>query len=153
VRQDAVYAFRAVVEQRSQLPIPRLELRPTGCAERIQRRQYFRVKVSMPVELIGNNVDASGLVAHLRSRTHDVSGSGISIRHPDPIPVGTVFETRLILPGELPPVKAVSKVVQSVLALSDRNVYHVGMHFLTIKEADRSRIIRVLFRIQQSAVS
>lgn len=159
VRQDAAYAFGGIVEEREQYPIPQLRVRPSGEPERIQRRQYFRVRTVVAVEMIGNRPDMPPgkpeSAIHLRTHTYDLSGSGIAIRGDAPIPEGTTLEVKLTLPAELPPIKIVAKVVHSeILAGSalDKPTYHTGIYFLSITEPDRSRIIRYVFRVQQTVM-
>ncbi len=156
VRQDAAYAFGGIVEQREQHPIPQLRVRPSGVAERIQRRQYFRVRTAVAVEMIGNRPDRSpgqpDSAIHLRTHTYDLSGSGIGIRGDAPFPEGTTLEVKLTLPAELPIIKIVAKVVHSEIvpgSAPDKPTYHTGIYFLSITEPDRSRIIRYVFRVQQ----
>ncbi len=160
VRQDAAYAFSGVVEGREQHPIPQLSVRPTAEPERIQRRQYFRVRTAVAVELFGNRPDASpgqpDSAIHLRTHTHDLSGSGIGIRGGAPIPEGTTLEIKLTLPAELPVIKIVARVVHSEAVAGsplERPTYHTGIYFLSIAEQDRSRIIRHVFRVQQTVTS
>ena len=157
VRQDAAYAFSGVVESREQYPIPQLYVRPSGEAERIQRRQYFRVRTAIAVEMFGSRPDAAtndkGSVILLRTHTYDLSGSGIGLRTEEPIPAGATLELKLRLPNELPVVKAVAKVVHSGPApgsTPDKPLFHTGIYFLSISENDRSRIIRHVFRVQQT---
>ena len=47
-RQDAVYSFSAVVEDRSQVPIPQLALRPTGCCGGLLRQIPDRGRIYAP---------------------------------------------------------------------------------------------------------
>lgn len=156
VRQDAAYAFGGVVESREQHPIPQLIVRPTGVPERTQRRQYFRVRTAVSVDMIGTRPDSTAEkaaeVIHLRTHTYDLSGSGIGVRGDTALPQGMTLEVKLTLPNEIPIIKAVAKVVHSepVAGTTTANpIYHTGIYFLSISEHDRSRIIRHVFRIQQ----
>jgi c-di-GMP-binding flagellar brake protein YcgR len=160
VRDSGVFTFSAVVDERWQYPIPQVRVRPTSTPERIQRRQFFRVKAALAVELTGTlppgeTDDRGGNFVHVRTFTYDISGSGVAIRHSDPLPPGTLLETKLTIPGELAAVKALSKVVNSdrISSSTDKVVFHIGMYFLSISESERSRIVRHVFRVQQTALS
>ena len=155
VRKDALYSFQATVEEETQRPLPRLVLHPSDQPQRLQRRSYFRVQVHWLIELVNTapsdtaapNVDTS-VVAHFKAHTHDLSGSGLSVRHASAIPIGSVFETRLIVPEELPALNLLCEVVRNE-ALGPDVGYIVGLRYLSITERQRSRIIRHLMRAQR----
>jgi c-di-GMP-binding flagellar brake protein YcgR len=160
LREDAVYSFKVVVEDRNQQPIPQLRVRPLTIPERTQRRQFFRVRTALPVELTGTVPDGTagagaGNVLHIVTTSYDLSGSGVSIRHGFSIPTGTLLQLKLTLPGEDAVVKALAKVVcsESIALGGDKIVHHVGMYFLSIAEAQRSRLVRHVFRVQQTALA
>jgi c-di-GMP-binding flagellar brake protein YcgR len=158
VRSDAAYNFHAVIEGRTADRFPRLILKTSGPPRRTQRREFFRVKTSLSLEITSATKGASGWVSlgpasliQLKGRTYDLSGSGISFRHTDRIPAGSYVEAKLNL-GELPLVRAICKVLDSKMIYSERNksVYAVRMYIIQISESDRSRIVRFCFRVQQT---
>jgi len=155
VRDDAVYTFTAIVEEADRIPFPRLAVRAAGPCERIQRRQFFRAKLVAPVEFIGqvassNPGESAPKAISFKAHTYDLSGSGLSIRQKASIPTGTVLEAKLTLPGEQSSIKVLCKVVHcsNLNASTEESLYHLGMHFLSIKEHDRTLIVRHVFRSQ-----
>jgi c-di-GMP-binding flagellar brake protein YcgR len=154
VRDDAVYTFTAIVEEADRDPFPRLAVRAAGPCERIQRRQFFRAKLVAPVEFLGqasgNPGESKTKALSFKGHTYDLSGSGLSIRQKISIPMGTVLEAKLILPGEQSVIKVLCKVAHcsNLAASTEESLYHLGMHFLSIKEADRTLIVRHVFRSQ-----
>jgi c-di-GMP-binding flagellar brake protein YcgR len=153
IRNEVPYTFTANVEAREREPIPFLKVRPTSLAEKIQRRHYFRAKTTVPVELTGNTISGSdkpGEVHFFRTTTYDLSGGGISIRSEASVQVGTVLECKLALPDGQPPIKAPVRVVNCDPAAvhKEKQLNRIGMSFLVISEAERTRIVRHLFKVQ-----
>ncbi len=162
IREDAVYSFASKVDESQREPVPRIALREAGPVRRIQRRAYFRVRAMIPVQLTGTvRTDASGndhhtSVLHIVSSTVDISGAGIAIHHGSPIPVDTMFEAKLSIDPDEPPMKLLTRVVHSeqVVGLEeDRRVYRVAFFFIAITEAQRRKIVRRCFRIQQESLA
>jgi c-di-GMP-binding flagellar brake protein YcgR len=160
VREDAVYSYEGMVEERVITPIPKIVVQLVGSAQRIQRREYFRVRVMLPVELLGTiessgpPIDIRDSILHIQTHTTDLSGAGLAFQYRRAIPIGTVFETKLTLERDIPPLKLLSKVVSadSVRGLNDRRAFHIGLIFMGITEGDRSRIVRHVFKTQQTAL-
>ncbi len=157
VRDDAVYTFSGIVEDRKREPTPLLWLRPAGPPERIQRRHFFRVRTALPVEMVGqhHNPDKENPVSRtitIKSETYDISGSGLSVRHNDAVPAGTLLDCKLRVPDEKSIIKILCKVAHSECISSDTEapLYHIGMFFLSIKDSDRTRIVRHVFQIEQA---
>lgn len=155
VRDDAVYAFSGIVEEMTREPLAQLSIATLGAPDRIQRRQFFRVKSFLPVEFLGEQLnfddqDLAPNVIALKTQTYEISGSGMAIRHNCSIPAGTLLDCRLTLAAERTRLKILCKVVHSsrIGANTDASLYHIGMFFLSIKEADRTRIVRHVFRVE-----
>jgi c-di-GMP-binding flagellar brake protein YcgR len=156
MRDDAVYTFSGIVEDREREPIARILMRPAGPPERIQRRHFFRVKTALSVELIYRQAVGAGDSAPrnsiLRWKTYDISGSGLSIRHSDAIPDGTLLDCNLMLPSEGSAIKILCKVTHSepISQGSKESLYHIGMYYLSINDPDRTRIVRHVFKVEQA---
>jgi c-di-GMP-binding flagellar brake protein YcgR len=157
VRDDAVYTFSGIVEDRRREPIAQLWVRPAGTPQRIQRRHFFRVKSSLPVEFLGqqqsfDDESAAPKVISIKSQTFDISGSGLSIRHHNSVPAGTLLDCKLLLPVDKSVIKILCKVAHSerLTASTEDPLYHIGMFYLSIKDADRTRIVRHVFKVEQA---
>lgn len=156
-RADGIYTGQAVVESVSQAPVPTILVQAAGDLEKIQRREFYRVRASLPIKLTG--LDSSSPNAqtkktsgmHIISRTVDVSGGGLSINKEFPVLPGTVFEVELTLEETQPPLELITTVVYSeaVKTFKGRQLYRVAMKFVDISEASRRRIIRHIFKLQQ----
>jgi hypothetical protein len=98
--------------------------------------------------------EAAPEVISVKTHTHDISGSGLSIRQNAPLPAGTLLTAKLSLPGEKTPIRIACKVVHSSLVsiLADRPSHHIGIQFLLINEADRTRIVQHVVRFEVGQV-
>jgi len=159
VRDDAVYTFSGIVEDRRKEPVAQLWLRPAGPPERIQRRHFFRVKSTLPVELLGQQQsldedDAAPKVINVKALTFDISGSGLSIRHKDSIPAGTLLDCKLVLPEDRTIIKILCKVAHSerISSTMEEPMYHIGMFYLSIRDTDRTHIVRHVFKVEQASL-
>ena len=155
VRNDAIYAITGIVERMWRTPLAQLSLLMVGPPRRIQRRQFFRVKTILPVEFVGEypsfdreNPKTIAITTH----TYEISGSGLAIRHRSSIPPGMLLECKLNVASEGARMKILCKVVHSssVKALAQERLYHVGMFFVSIRESDRTRIVRHVFKVERS---
>jgi c-di-GMP-binding flagellar brake protein YcgR len=154
-REDAAYGLRAKVEKTTAEPVPVVVVEPVGSITRTQRREFVRVRTSIPVELIGvPDPSQETVVLLIKTRTLDISGGGFAVFHKDAIPQGTIFETRFSLPGTPEEFHLHSKLVRCDRREdAQRNrIYRLGLMFLDMPEGTRSRIVRFVFGVQKSAV-
>src|SRR4030095_4428343 len=100
-REDAAYGLRAKVEKNVTERVPVVGVEPIGSVTRTQRREFVRVRTSIPVEMIGmpDPSQESTVVLLIKTRTLDLSGGGFAVYHKDAVLSGTVFETKFSLPG------------------------------------------------------
>jgi c-di-GMP-binding flagellar brake protein YcgR len=153
-RTDAIYGVQVVVEQTIHNPIPLLVVRPISKTQRIQRREFVRVAAMIAVELVGKVDPAANQDATvIKANTIDLSGGGFSVHHHSPLPTGTVFETKLTLPGG-PPLKLLAKVVRHErrVDVHQNRIVRIGLMFLSIPESAQSRIVRYVFEAQSTSV-
>jgi len=155
VRDDTIYTFTGIIEETMRSPFNRVTVRPASSAERIQRRQFFRIKLVLPVDFLlqessPDDGNSAPKVHALKAMTYDISRSGLSIRHKESIPSGTAREAKFSLPGEKFVIKVVCQVVHctNLSASTEESLHHIGMHFLAISEADRTRVVRHVFKAQ-----
>jgi c-di-GMP-binding flagellar brake protein YcgR len=155
VRQDVAYGFPSLVDDTTFEPLPQITTIPCGPVSTVQRRQNFRVKCMVPVEVIGTiSKDAgdskgdSNRIISIKTTTYDLSASGMALRHWASLPENCLVETKLSLPDRGNVIKIPCRVVYSEQIPSRNLLYHIGIAFLAISEAERARIFRYLFSIQ-----
>jgi c-di-GMP-binding flagellar brake protein YcgR len=155
-REDAAYGLRAKVEKTVSEPVPVVVVEPIGSVTRTQRREFVRVRTSIPVEMIGvpDPSQETTVVLLIKTRTLDLSGGGFAVSYKDAVPAGTIFETRFSLPGtpdEFHPRAKLVRCERREDAQGNR-IRRLGLMFLDMPESTRSRIVRFVFGVQKSAV-
>jgi c-di-GMP-binding flagellar brake protein YcgR len=152
VREATAYSFTGLVDEISPEPLPQITVILSTAIMRVQRRQNYRIKCLIPVELVGaiqedpREDTTSPLV--IKTTTYDLSASGISIRYPLRIPEGTLLEIKLSLPDNGPLIKVPCKVMHSESISENAKQCRTGIHYLAISERERARIVRYVYRMQ-----
>lgn len=157
-RPDAVYGLESVVAKVQTEPIPLVGILLTGEIQRIQRREYARVQALLPVEMTqAAPIEGEDAVAILdiQTNTLDISGGGMAILNRHLIPLGTLYDARLSIPGQPPPLKLLAKVVRSVPLKDAHNqrIYKYGLMFISINEGIRSRLVKYVFDVQRKSMN
>ena len=105
-----------------------------------QRREHVRVHAPRPVVL-----DADAVGAELGTFAIDLSGGGVLLAGPATLQIGDEVRFRLLLDGSESVVEGTGQVVR----------YGSGgeraLAFADVSEADRERLIRIIFRMQRAA--
>jgi len=110
-----------------------------------QRRGYFRWTVPLPVRFSVNR--GPPMIAH----TLDISGGGMCVPWPEPIEEGQDLEVELALDRDA--LKAQARVVSARPNAAPPPAYLLALEFVRLTEADRSRIVRFIFRKQWASRS
>jgi c-di-GMP-binding flagellar brake protein YcgR len=152
VRDGIAYSFSGLVDETVLEPLPQVTLIQCSAIMRVQRRENFRIKCLVPVEIGGtvkertqnDNVSVLGF----KTTTYDISASGISIRYYRSLPEGALLDIKLSLPDNKPVIKVPCRVVYSEKLIEKTMQYRTGMHYLVISESERARIVRYVYRTQ-----
>lgn len=151
VRDGNAYSFSGLIDSTESEPLPLVTIIVTSHIQRIQRRQDFRIKCMVPVEIFGALPGASEdthSTLHLATSAYDLSASGVSIRDAKSLPEGAVLEVRIGMPDEKGAIKVPCKMEHCSVLATNARLYHVGMSFLAINEKDKARIVRYIYRAQ-----
>jgi c-di-GMP-binding flagellar brake protein YcgR len=150
--RDAVpHEFTGLVDAMDAAGLPRITVILRSAITRIQRRQNFRIRCMLPVEITSSlrvPGDDSVTSLHIRTTTSDLSASGLAIRYSRPIPENSLVEVKLGLPGDAPPIRIPCRVVYSCSPAEKQVLYRTGLRFLSIGESERARIVRYVYRAQ-----
>ncbi|HEY8346291.1 MAG TPA: PilZ domain-containing protein [Symbiobacteriaceae bacterium] len=126
--------------------IPVVVLKPDqeGTLEPVQRRQFVRLDVSLPLTytIVRWAQDPLREGETYRSRTRDISAGGAQILCPEPYPVGTQLDVDLELPGKV--VHLLAEVVR-LAEPAPSGEYWVAVRFLSPDESTQQAIIRYIF--------
>ena len=156
VREGSAYSFNGFVDSISKEPQPVVTIIISSAIKRIQRRQDYRVKCLIPLEVVATLSETSGGLhkakLHLKTNTYDLSASGVSLRTSTAIAVGTLPVIKISLPDGAPPMKTSCRVVHCFAAPENQNKFHVGIQFLKLEEDNRARLVRFIYRAQSKRV-
>jgi c-di-GMP-binding flagellar brake protein YcgR len=152
VRESNVYAFAGLVDSTAAEPLPQITVIINSEIHRIQRRQNFRIRSLIPIELTGeirgSSIKDENIPIFLKTTTHNISAGGVSIRSPKGFIEGSILETKIGLPDHEPMIKAPCRVIYSEPAVDNAKLVQTGMQYLTISEKEKARIVRYIYRAQ-----
>ena len=120
----------------------RIHARQAGDVLRIQRRDNFRVRMQMRVEI---RAPRNGIVGPIALMTDDVSAGGLRVVSPKRLNAGTVLSVTLHLPDNKPPVACGGKVVRCV-PVKDGG-HELSIVLRRVRPADEDRIIHALTKV------
>ncbi len=159
VRNGSPYSIAGSILEATSDPLPQVVVRSKGPPRKIQRRQDFRVKCMMPVQITGTMQEKPEKHGEIQSApifiqtvTYDLSAGGLSIRHATAIPEETVIEVKLKLPDGGPEIKLPARIAYSGSIPGNGSLFHLGVDYLAISEWEQARIIRCLYRIQLASL-
>jgi c-di-GMP-binding flagellar brake protein YcgR len=152
VRDGTPFLFTGLVDQTDLAPLPQITVILSSSVMRVQRRENFRIKCLIPLEITGtfkhDPREADPTVQVIKTTTYDLSASGIAIRSAKPFPEGTLLDIKLALPDNGPVIKAPCRVVYCDNLAESAMPYRIGIHYLEISESERARIVRFANRAQ-----
>ena len=152
VRDGVAYSFNGLVDTIAGEPLPVLKIIITSPIQRIQRRQDFRVKCLIPIEIVATLpktlTEESPSTLHLRAKTYDLSASGVSLRTMKIIPEEAFPTIKLSLPDGDQPIKTTCQVAHCFVVPENPEMFHIGIRFLDLEEKNRARIARFVYRTQ-----
>jgi c-di-GMP-binding flagellar brake protein YcgR len=152
LRDGTPYAFNGLVDETDPGPLPQITIIVSSPVTRVQRRQNFRAKCLVPVEITGefknDPADDRPVMHIIPATTYDLSASGFSVLHEKKIPEDVVLESALSLPDSGPLIKVPCKVIYSEGRAENAAQYRIGMQFLQLTETERARIVRFVYRTQ-----
>jgi c-di-GMP-binding flagellar brake protein YcgR len=156
---DAIYQFTAslinyeVKGQKSFLVLTRPDT-----LERIQRREFYRLKIALPIYYrIYSNIPARRPVPFRLSETKDISGGGVLFTGDLDIRKNTFLDLMIELPREdierIPTSPANMFVCLGRVAMvkqqsQPNKIYHYGVEFKELEPQDQERIIKFIFERQ-----
>ncbi|MBN1571200.1 MAG: PilZ domain-containing protein [Acidobacteria bacterium] len=152
IREGTPHMFSGLVDDTRTEPMPQIIIILSSAVSQVQRRQNFRVKCLIPVEIVGNikedprSDETTALT--VKTVSNDLSASGISVRYAKRIPEGSIVNIKLSLPDEGPPISIPCSIIYSEYLTENQILYRTGFRYLMISEAERARIVRYVYRTQ-----
>jgi len=152
LREGNPYAFTGLVDELRVGPPSLLTIIVSNPLRQVQRRQNFRIKCLVPVEIRGSfNADSregSLSAIEIKTTTYDLSASGIGLLHAKQIPEETYLDVQMGLPDGERALKIPCRVVYSESLPGNAALYRTGINYLSLTESERARIVRYIYRTQ-----
>jgi c-di-GMP-binding flagellar brake protein YcgR len=152
LRLGIPHTFNGLVDGTSQEPLPELTIILSSPIKQVQRRQDFRVKCLVPIEVFGNIKEdpqsETTTVLSVQTISNDLSASGISVLLAKRLQENSLMNIKLSLPDKAPPISIPCKVIYSDSLPENQSVYRTGMKYLAVSASERARIVRFLYRTQ-----
>lgn len=147
ITDGAVYRFKSFIIDKKIYPLPVWVVSPPSDIKKVQQRAFVRVEIMLPISLEFLNAE-EGEPQVLKVITKDISGGGLRIVSKQPLKFGARANLCIELSDTGPAVKAVGEIVRIEQPQAETPVYWIGIKFLHITEADRSKIIKFIFKKQ-----
>jgi c-di-GMP-binding flagellar brake protein YcgR len=152
VRDGTPHMFSGLVDETKQEPLPQITVILSSAVSQVQRRQNFRVKCLIPVEIAGTIREDprsdETTVLNIKTVSNDLSASGISVRFAKRIPEGSLINIKLSLPDSKPPIGIPCSIIYSEYLTENQILYRTGIRYLALSESERARIVRYVYRTQ-----
>lgn len=116
------------------------------------KREFLRVDDIMPVNF--SKIGPYDPTDPKEGQRENISGGGIKLHSPEDLANGTLLKLQFELPEAYHPITifAIGEVVWSKglrKTIANKKMYEVGVKFISIKEADRQKIVRYVFKKQR----
>jgi len=151
VRENGVYLFTSRVLARKHETVPLYLIAYPAEVQRIQQRRFVRLPILLDVLYAPVPEKPDEQPVWVKGRTADLSGGGMRLRVPEPLPVGTRLLLKFYLPWEKKPVEMAlqGRVVRTEVTEGrepGEKLYFLGIEFVDIRRRDQDEIIRFIFR-------
>jgi len=143
LHRDSFYCVEGLVLSKNELPIPLMLLKLTGLPYKIQRRQYYRLKVSIKAEIKDEENED-----YIEGLIKDLSASGALVAVKESFEKETGVNIRFTLGKDLLELNAVVKRTEYH---KKRSIYpyDVAIQFKDINEPQRDIIIKFILEQQR----
>ena len=144
--EHAVYKFESRVEKRIKDPIPLMELKIPEEIKRIQRRQYFRLKVNKDAYYRLQEDKEKNKDDYIKTQIIDISGGGVKLVLESKLKKGDIIEIKLYI-NSLKESPITGKVVR-ITTLKDDYTKAAGIKFINIRYSIQDKIVGWIFDYQ-----
>ena len=154
VGEQCRFRFFTKYKGKEMREIPVWRISKPDSVEKFQNREFVRVRVDLPINI--QVVDPEeGLLPVEKTRTINMSGSGVAFIHNKRIPEGTQVTLEIFnLPdiGTLRVMGTVKRCSQIELPKAGR-VFQIGTKMMDLPRPIRNRLIKFIFEIQRKELS
>jgi len=151
VKGDAIYEFKAVIQEKLFGRVPLLRLKVISEVNKIQRRDSYRLKLMRDIEVRRvENLQEKKLGEKFRCNLHDMSTGGILISTNKELQEGDMLEATIGLNGAQLVVYGI--IVRRTLTVSHKAPYSYGVKFDKMSEFDKNKLTKFIFEEQRKLI-
>lgn len=148
---EAVYELKAAIADRINSRVPLLRLKIIAEVDKIQRRDFYRLKMMKDVEVRPiENLEEKPQGGKTKCNLHDISAGGLLFSTNKEFREGDMLELTLDLSGMNIIVYGI--VVRRTLTVSHKAPYSYGVRFDRISELDKNKITKYIFEEQRKLI-
>lgn len=148
---DAVYEFKAVIQEKLFGRVPLLRLKIISEVNKIQRRDSYRLKLMRDIEARHiEDIKEKKFGEKFRCNLHDISAGGILISTNKEFQEGDMLEATIDLNGVQ--LVAYGIIVRRTLTVSHKAPYSYGIKFDKMSEFDKNKLIKFIFEEQRKLI-
>lgn len=150
-KEDAAYEYKAVVYEKLFGRIPILRLKIISDVKKIQRRDFYRLKMMRDVEVrLIEDLKEKKYSEKFKCNLHDISAGGILFSTNREFQESNMLELTLDLKGVQVIVYGI--IVRRTLTVSHRAPYSYGVRFDKLNEFDKNKITKFIFEEQRKLI-
>ncbi|SHJ43790.1 flagellar brake protein [Tepidibacter formicigenes] len=142
VDNKGIFYFTAKLMNRKKNRVPYFMIKQLTETKTIQRRNYFRLDVSIPVEIYNNENETI-----TTGYTKDLSGGGLKLISDKKLEDNENVLCRITIEGKELEMKV--QVIRTKIYEKNIKQFEIGIKFLEIEEKDRNYIVGYLFKQQR----
>lgn len=148
---EAVYEFKAVLHEKLFGRIPLLRLKVLAEINKIQRRDYYRLKVLKDIEArLVEDFKEKKFGETFKGNLHDISAGGLNFSTRKELQENDMLELTLNLNDKKLVVYGI--VLRRTLTNNYKASYAYGVKFEKITEAERNEIVKYIFEEQRRLI-
>lgn len=150
-KEEGCFAFDGRPINRFKIKnVDMISIRQISSIEKIQRRQFYRLKIVLPVEIkLLDDKEGSTI---LKGYSVDISGNGLRLNIDQKLDVNSIIKCNIKLSSnETLSVKG--RVVRVALDNKFAYKYDIGISFVDIPNATQDRIVKFIFEKQRELIS
>lgn len=148
-RDSAIFEFKAKLVNKVFGKEPLLQLDRVSEIIKIQRRNYYRLKIIKQIKVRKVvNIKEKLYEEYFSAALVDLSGGGIGINSTEKLDANDIVEINMELSSKI--INMYGRVVRiELLIKSKQEMYNYGIHFEKITEIERNIIMRFIFDEQR----
>ena len=151
VKGEAIYEFKAVLHEKLFGRIPLLRLKILSEVNKIQRRDYYRLKLMGDLEARAvEDLKERKYGELFKCNLHDISAGGVLLSANEELQEKTLLELTMNLNGNK--LIVYGTIVRRTLTGNHRAPYSYGVKFEKMSESERTVITKFIFEEQRRLI-